>query len=233
MFGYYDPTIILLIPAIIFTMYAQMKVQRAYTTYLRVENKKGISGAQAARMILDANGLSSVPIEITVGKLSDHYDPRKNIMRLSPDVSSNASIASVAIAAHEAGHAIQDEKVYLPLKIRNGLARIVSLVSNLAWPLLIIGLVLTGAGQYTTGNFIFNIGILFFVGVVLFHLVTLPVELNASNRALKQLVDLDILYIEEKAGAKKVLSAAALTYLAALATAIANLLRILAIRGRN
>jgi Zn-dependent membrane protease YugP len=233
MFTYYDPTIILLIPAVIFTFYAQAKVSRAYSTYLKVRNRKGISGAEAARIILDANGCQHVPVQITNGKLSDHYDPRKNILRLSPDVSSQSSIASVAIAAHEAGHAIQDEKSYGPLKIRNVIAPVVGIVSNLAWPLLIIGMVLSSAGEYVTGNLLFNLGILFFFGVVLFHLITMPVELNASKRALNQLVALDIIYTEEKSGAKKVLSAAALTYLAALAMAIANLLRILAIRGRN
>ncbi len=233
MFTYYDPTIILLIPAVIFTFYAQAKVSRAYGTYLKVRNRRGISGAEAARIILDANGCQHVPVQITNGKLSDHYDPRKNILRLSPDVSSQTSIASVAIAAHEAGHAIQDEKSYGPLKIRNVIAPVVGIVSNLAWPLLIIGMVLSSAGEYVTGNLLFNLGILFFFGVVLFHLITMPVELNASKRALNQLVALDIIYPEEQSGAKKVLSAAALTYLAALAMAIANLLRILAIRGRN
>lgn len=230
---YFDPTIILLIPAIIFTFYAQVKVSGAYSTYLRVRNKNGITGAQAARKILDANGYGHIPIEITQGKLSDHYDPRKDVLRLSPDVSSQASIASVAIAAHEAGHAIQDQKEYGPLKVRNGIAPVVGIVSNLAWPLLIIGMVLNASGSYTTGNLLFNLGILFFLGVVVFHLITLPVELNASNRALTQLVDLGIIYPEEQVGAKKVLSAAALTYLAALAMAIANLIRILALRERN
>lgn len=233
MFNYFDPTIVLLLPAIIFTAWAQSKVTRAYGSYLKVRNRNGITGSQAARMILDANGLTGVPIEITQGKLSDHYDPRKNILRLSPDVSKQASIASVAIAAHETGHAIQDEKVYLPLKIRGLLAPVVMIVSNLAWPLLLIGLAISAAGDYYTGNLIFNLGILFFFSVVLFHLVTLPVELNASSRALKQLVDLGIIYEEERPGAKKVLSAAALTYLAALAMSIANLIRILAMRGRN
>lgn len=233
MFYYLDPTMILLIPAILFTIYAQTKVSRAYSTYLKVRNKKGITGKEAARTILDANGYQHIPVEVTPGKLSDHYDPRKDILRLSPDVSNQATIASVAIAAHEAGHALQDQKSYGPLKVRNGIAPIVGIISNLAWPLLLIGLVLTSMGQLTTGNLLFNIGVFSFFGVVVFHLVTLPVELNASKRAIKQLVDLDIIYIEEQVGVKKVLSAAALTYLAALATAVANLIRILIIRGRN
>lgn len=233
MFYYFDPTMILLIPAILFTAYAQAKVSRAYSTYLKVGNKKGITGQEAARRILDANGCEHVPVEVTQGKLSDHYDPRKNILRLSPDVSSQATIASVAIAAHEAGHALQDQKSYAPLKIRNAIVPIVGVVSHLAWPLLLIGLVLSSMGEYTTGNLLFNLGILFFLGVVVFHLITLPVELNASKRAIEQLVDLDIIYVEEQVGAKKVLSAAAMTYIAALAMAVANLIRILVIRGRN
>ena len=230
---YFDPTMLLLIPAIIFTFYAQIKVSNAYGTYLRVRNKKGVTGAEAARRILDANGYGHIPVEITPGKLSDHYDPKHDVLRLSPDVSNQASIASVAIAAHEAGHAIQDQKEYGPLKLRNGIAPAIGIVSNLAWPLLIIGIALNAAGNYTTGELLFNLGILFFLGVVIFHLVTLPVEINASNRALTQLVDLGIIYAEEQVGAKKVLSAAALTYLAALAMAIANLVRILALRERD
>ena len=231
MFYYFDPTMIILIPAIIFTMYAQAKVSSAYGNYAKVRNKKGITGAQAARMILDRNGLSSVPIEITNGKLSDHYDPRKKILRLSPEVYNTPTIAAVSIAAHESGHAIQHQQSYKPLTIRNGLVPIVNVVSTLAWPLLIIGLVV-GAGS-GSGYLIFDIGVLFFIGVVIFHAVTLPVEFNASSRAIKQLTDLGIVYAEETVGSRKVLSAAAMTYVAALAMAVANLLRILAIRGRE
>lgn len=232
-FGYFDPTIIILIPAILFTLYAQSRVNSAYNRYAGVRNRRGITGAEAARRILDSNGLQDVPIEITNRRLSDHYDPRKKIMRLSPQVYNEPSIASVSIAAHEAGHALQHSKGYAPLGIRNLLAPPVMLLSNLAWPILIIGLLIIGAGNLYPGNLIFNIGIFCYVLVVLFQAITLPVEFNASNRALAQMNELGIIYIEETASAKKVLSAAALTYVAALAASIATLLRILALRGRQ
>ena len=152
---YFDPTYIVLIPAVIFAFYAQMKVNSAYSRYSRVRNRRGITGAQAARMILDANGLSDVRIEITKGRLSDHYDPKKRVMRLSPEVYGNPSIASVSIAAHESGHAVQHGESYMPLKIRNAIVPVVNIASYMAWPLLIIGL-LMGQG---TGTLIFDIGV--------------------------------------------------------------------------
>lgn len=232
-FGMFDPTIIILIPAIIFTFYAQSKVNSAYNKYATVRNRGGITGAQAARRILDSNGLQNVPIEVSNRRLSDHYDPRKRVMRLSPQVYNDPSIASVSIAAHEAGHAIQHANGYMPLRFRNIMAPLVSVVSNLAWPILIIGLMIIGAGNSFEGNMIFNIGIICYASAVLFQAVTLPVEFNASNRAIQQMNELGIIYIEETASAKKVLSAAALTYVAALAATIATLLRILALRGRH
>ncbi|MDO4545667.1 MAG: zinc metallopeptidase [Bacillota bacterium] len=232
-FGMFDPTIIILIPAIVFAMYAQTKVKSAYSRYLKVSNRRGITGRQAARKILDANGLQHVPIELVAGSLTDHYDPKKDVMRLSNDVYNGSSIASVSIAAHESGHAIQDGTAYGFLKFRNAIAPVVSIVSTASWPLLLIGLFVIWQGNFTTGNFLFNLGIIFFAGVVLFHTVTLPVELNASKRAIGQLIELNIIDETESKGAKKVLSAAAMTYVAALATAVANLVRILLIRGRN
>jgi Zn-dependent membrane protease YugP len=232
-FGMFDPTIIILIPAIIFTFYAQSKVNSAYNKYATVRNRRGMTGAQAARRILDSNGLQDVPIEVTNRRLSDHYDPRRRVMRLSPQVYNDPSIASVSIAAHEAGHAIQHASGYMPLSFRNILAPLVSVVSNLAWPILIIGLMIIGAGNIFEGNMLFNIGIICYASAVLFQAVTLPVEFNASNRAIKQMNELGIIYVEETASAKKVLSAAALTYVAALAASIATLLRILALRGRH
>lgn len=233
LFGMFDPTIVLLIPAIIFAFYAQTKVNSAYNKYAKVRNRRGITGADAARRILDSNGLRDVPIEISQKRLSDHYDPRKRVMRLSPQVHNEASIASVSIAAHEAGHAIQHAKSYKPLGIRNTIAPVVSVVSNLAWPILIVGLLIINGGNMIQGNLIFNIGIIFFASAVFFQAITLPVEFNASKRAIEQMNDLGIIYIEESASAKKVLSAAALTYVAALAASVANLIRILALRGRH
>lgn len=226
---FYDSTMILLIPAMILAFYAQSKVSSAYAKYNSVRNRTGMTGEQAARKILDSNGLSNVPIEMVSGKLTDHYDPRKKVMRLSPGVFQNDSIAAVSIAAHESGHAIQHARHYVPLVVRNSIAPVVSIVSNLAWPLAIIGLVI-GTAQ---GMFLFDLGILFYAGAVFFQVITLPVELNASKRAVAQLQGLGIIYEEETRGAKKMLSAAAMTYLAAMAMAIANLLRLLALRGRN
>lgn len=232
-FGMFDPTIVILIPAMIFVFYAQSRVNSAYNKYAGVRNRRGITGAEAARRILDSNGLQHVPIEITNKRLSDHYDPRKRVMRLSPQVYNEPSIASISIAAHEAGHAIQHSKSYMPLKFRNIIAPVVSIVSNLAWPLLIAGIFIISAGNLSQGNLIFDIGIIFYASAVLFQGITLPVEFNASKRAISQMNDLGIIYMEETASAKKVLSAAALTYVAALAASIANLIRILALRGRN
>lgn len=230
---YYDPTMILLIPAMIFALYAQSKVKSSYRRFADVRNKRGMTGAQAARTILDNNGLRDVKIEMVSGTLSDHYDPRNRVMRLSPRVFNEPSVASVSIAAHESGHAIQHANGYAPLKIRNTIVPVVNLGSMLSWPLMIIGIVIAGSGNYTRGYFIMDIGILFFTAVVVFHAITLPVEFNASSRALKQMESLGIVYADESAGAKKVLSAAAMTYVAALATAVVNLLRLLIIRGRN
>lgn len=232
-FGVFDPTFIILIPAIIFTLYAQTKVKSAYRKYAAVGTRRGITGRQAARMILDCNGLKNVSIEMVAGTLTDHYDPGKDIMRLSNDVYNGTSIAAVSIAAHESGHAIQDGAAYGFLRFRNAIAPVVSLVSMASWPLLMIGLVIIWQGNLAAGNFIFDLGIIFFSVVVLFHTITLPVEFDASRRAIRQLVELDIIDEAESKGARRVLSAAAMTYVAALATAIANLIRILMIRGRD
>lgn len=232
-FGMFDPTVILLIPAIIFSLYAQAKVKSAYSRYSGIANRRGLTGRQAARMILDSNRLSHVPIEMVSGTLTDHYDPSKDVMRLSAQVYNGTSIAAVSIAAHESGHAIQDGTAYGFLRFRNAIAPVVNLVSAASWPLLLIGLMIIWAGNRTTGNLIFDLGVIFFAVVVLFHTITLPVEFNASSRAVKQLQALNIIDASEVKGARKVLSAAAMTYVAALATAVANLIRILMIRGRD
>ena len=234
MYGlYYDPTYILLIPAIILTLVAQSRVKSAYRKYSGVRNRRGITGMQAARMILDANGLQNVRIEMIPGTLSDHYDPRDRVMRLSAGVYNDTSVAAVSIAAHESGHAIQHATGYGLLKFRNTIVPVVNFASKLSWPLLLIGLIIASAGSVSTGYLIFDIGVLFFAGVVVFHLVTLPVELNASRRAIVQMQDLGIVGVDEVRGSKKVLSAAAMTYLAALATAVLNLIRLLILRERD
>lgn len=226
--GYYS-SMILLIPAIILTMYAQSKVQSAYRTYLNVANNRGVSGADVARAILDRNGLGNIPIYTIQGVLSDNYNPMRHTMNLSSDVYNGRTVASIAIAAHESGHALQHAEGYKLLQIRNSIVPVANIGSTLSWPLLIMGLLL---GR--SGDFLFNLGIFMFLDVVAFHLITLPVELDASRRALVQLQEIGAVSSgQEVSGAKKVLDAAALTYVAALATAIANLLRMLAMRGNR
>ena len=222
----------MLIPAIIFTFYAQMKVKSNFNRYSRVRNDRNLTGAQAARKVLDANGLANVRIEAVKGSLTDHYDPRTRVLRLSQSVCNVNSIAAVSVACHEAGHALQHAEGYAPLKIRNSIVPIANFASNFSWLLVIIGVALLAANNYM-GDLLFNIGVIMMLVVILFHTVTLPVEFNASSRALKQMENLAIIDEDEEVGAKKVLRAAALTYVAALAVAIGNLLRMLALRGRD
>lgn len=216
--------------AIVLTMYAQSKVNSNFKRYSRVKNQRGITGAQAARTILDMNGLTNVRIESIAGSLTDHYDPKSRVLRLSQSVYNVNSVAAVSVACHEAGHALQHAEKYAPLTFRNSIVPAVNFASRFSWILIIIGISMAAAGNYL-GDALFNLGVIFFLAVILFHAVTLPVEFNASNRALVQMESAGIIYEEEKHGAKKVLSAAALTYVASLAVAIANLLRILAMRG--
>lgn len=233
---YYDPTYILLLPAIIFTMIAQASVNSAFRKYSKVRNRKNLTGAEAARRMLDYNGLQDVRINAIGGNLTDHYNPRNRTLNLSQSVYGVNSVAAVSVACHEAGHALQHAKGYTPLKLRNSIVPVVNFASRLAWPMIIIGILLLGAGSYEMGYFgmlLLDIGILGFAGVVVFHAVTLPVEFNASRRAIDKMEELGLVAAEDIPGSKKMLRAAALTYVAALAMAVMNLLRILAIRGRN
>ena len=229
--GYSMSTLIFFV-AVIFTMYAQSKVNSAFRRYSRVRNERGFTGAEAARRVLDANGLNDVAIEHVRGSLTDHYDPRKRVLRLSESVYGVQSIAAVSVACHEAGHAIQHAENYSPLSIRNSIFPVVNFASRFCWILIIMGLVFSATNNYL-GNMIFNIGVIFFGAVIAFHAITLPVEFNASSRAIDQMEMQGVIVSEERSGAKKVLSAAAMTYVASLAVAIANLLRILAMRGRD
>lgn len=230
--GYYG-SMIVLIPAMIFTMIVQGRIKRAYSRYSQVENSHRLTGAQAARMMLDANGLSGVPINILNGgdDLNNYFDPRSNSVNLSQAVYHTDSIAAMCIACHEVGHAIQHATNYAPVRIRNGIVPLVNLTSSFSWPLIMLGLIFSTSSRY--GSLLFNLGALCFVFVILFHLVTLPVELNASNRALKQMTSLGMVSDFDYSGSRKVLHAAAMTYVAALATAVASLIRILLIRGSN
>lgn len=230
---FYDWTIILLLPAVVFAGFAQGKVRSAYRTYSKIGTERGITGVQTARKILDAHGLFDVPIEHVSGELTDHYDPIKKTLRLSEGIYADNSIASVAIAAHECGHALQHQSGYTLLVIRNLIARPVSLISMASWPLLIIGIFMAEAGKYSTGHLLMDIGIIAFCGAVLFHLVTLPVEINASKRGLRELQIEGVIVEEEVHGSKKMLTAAALTYVAALMTSLAQLLRMLILVRRD
>ncbi len=228
----YNVSMIFLFAAIIITMIAQAKVNSNFRRYSKVRNNKGITGAEAARTVLDANGLNDVRIEKINGNLTDHYDPRKRVLRLSQSVYGVNSVAAVSVACHEAGHAIQHATSYAPLKIRNSIVPIVNIASSLSWILIIVGIGLLYTNYYM-GDLLFNIGVIAFVTVIAFHAITLPVEFDASRRALKQMEMQNIIDEEEDRGAKKVLGAAAMTYVASLTVAIANLLRILALRGRD
>ncbi|MGL4485188.1 MAG: zinc metallopeptidase [Anaerovoracaceae bacterium] len=231
-FNFFDPTIILLLIGVVITLVAQAKVKSAYSKYSAVPNRNGITGYEAARKILDNNGLKDVKIENIGGTMSDHYDPKGRVMRLSAGVRDRATIASISIAAHESGHAIQHAKGYNPLKVRNAIAKPIGLVSNLSFPLILIGILISSVGYATQGKMLFDFGILFFAGVLIFQLVTLPVEFNASKRALQELDVSGIITSVEEVGAKKMLSAAAMTYVAALLVSILNLARLLLIRNR-
>lgn len=224
-YGFFDPTMIILIPAILFTMYAQFKVSSTTSKYLKVNTQRGYTGEQVARKILDSNGLYNVSIEMVRGRLSDHYDPRQNVVRLSQDVYYGTSITSVSVAAHECGHAIQHAKGYMPLNFRSALVPVVNFSSSISWVLIALGFVMRGP--------FLEIGILLFAATVLFQLVTLPVEFNASNRAVVQLGNLGLVEGKEVNQSRQVLTAAALTYVAAALTSILQLLRLLAIANRN
>lgn len=218
--------IIFVIPAVIFAMWAQFKVSSTASKYSKLRNSRSMTGAEAARMILDSNGLYNVGIEYVHGNLTDHYDPKANVIRLSDSTMNETSITAIGVAAHEAGHAVQYAVGYGPIKLRTAILPICSIGSNIAMPLVLLGLVL---GFYN----LILLGIASFTLVTLFQLVTLPVEFNASTRAMQALANCGYFYDEEIKGVRKVLTAAALTYVAALAVALANLLRIIALANRR
>lgn len=221
----FDPTMVVLIPAILLTIYAQFKVSSTTNKYLRVNTRRGYTGEQTARRVLDSNGLYDVKIEMVRGHLSDHYDPRRKVVRLSEDVYYGTSITSVAVAAHECGHAIQHAKGYAPLQIRSSLVPVVNFASSISWFLIFLGFIMAGA--------FLKIGILLFSASVLFQIITLPVEFNASSRAIVQLGNLGIIDESESRQSRRVLSAAALTYVAAALVSILQLLRLLLIAQRR
>jgi Zn-dependent membrane protease YugP len=234
MFFYYgfDWTyIILVIPAVIFSLWASVNVNSTFERYANVKSHYGITGAKAARRMLDENGLSHVKIERVGGKLTDHFDPRTNVIRLSQSTHDNSSPAAIGVAMHEAGHAIQYATNYKPIKFRQALIPVTNFGSKLAIPLILIGTLLSALGGIY--SYIALAGVVLYGFCVLFQLVTLPVEFNASRRAVKALENTYMLSEEEKPIVKKVLSAAALTYVAALAVSLTQLLRLLLIVSRT
>lgn len=225
-YGYYfDPTYILIIIAAIISLIAQWRVNSAFSKYSRVASMSGMTGAQAARMILQSNGINDVSVQRISGKLTDHYNPSTKVLNLSESVYGSTSVAAIGVAAHECGHAIQHASGYFPLSLRTALVPVANIGSQLSWVFIIVGAILS------FNQTLITIGIIMFSAAVLFQLVTLPVEFNASARALEQLESNGILYRDEVSQTRKVLSAAALTYVAAAATAILQLLRLIILFG--
>jgi len=224
---FWDWSIFLVIPPFILALYAQSKVKNTYAKFSRIPAASRITGAEAARRILSASAAGNVPVERTKGRLSDHYDPRKKVLRLSEGVHDSQSLAALGIAAHEAGHAIQHAQGYSPLQLRNAIFPVASLGSNLAFPLFFVGFLFSRNGP----SILMDIGILLFAGAVVFSVLTLPVEFDASKRAMVLLRDTGFLRGEELNGAKSVLSAAALTYVASTAMAAMQLVRMFILRG--
>ena len=224
MFYMWDPTMMILLPALLLTGYAQLKINSTYNKYSQIPSKRGLTGADVARYILNMNGLHDIPIERVGGHLSDHYDPRTRVVRLSPDVYHGTSLAALGVAAHEVGHAVQHDTGYLPLYVRNTIIPVTQFGSYAAVPLFLIGL-------FMSSEALISFGIMLFAAIVFFQLVTLPVEFNASRRAIATLGSEGILDASELDGTKKVLSAAAMTYLAAALMAVMQLLRLVVIAG--
>ncbi len=222
---YFDPTYVLVLIGVVISLLASARVKTTYAKYSAVRSMSGVTGAQAAEKLLRASGIIDVRIEEVSGHLTDHYDPRSKVLRLSNQVYHSNSLAAIGVAAHECGHAIQHQNSYLPLKIRGILVPVASFGSMAAWPLILIGLFFGGFQS------LIDLGILLFSAAVIFQLITLPVEFNASRRAIARLGETGILYHEELDKSKKVLDAAALTYVAAAAATILQLLRLILLFG--
>lgn len=224
---YFDSTYLIVLPAIIFALIAQLMVKSTFSKYSNESNQHGYTAKEVARKILDENGLYNVSIEYISGNLTDHYDPSANVIRLSDSVYNSTSVAAIGVAAHEVGHAIQHAQGYSPIKIRQAIIPITQIGSRLAVPLVLIGMLISAF------QWLIPVGIFLYAGVVLFQAVTLPVEFNASGRALKTLDENVILYKDEVRMAKKVLTAAAMTYVAAMFSALMSLLRLILLSNRG
>ena len=224
---YYDPTYMLIVISALISLFAQFLVNSRFSKYSRVRSRSGMTGAQAAERILQSQGIYDVAIQRVSGKLTDHYDPRNKTLNLSDAVYASTSVAAVGVAAHECGHAIQHARGYAPLSFRSALVPVANIGSQLSWLFIILGIFFGGS------HTLIMIGILMFSAAVLFQLVTLPVEFNASGRALKLLSETGILQKDEVSDTRKVLSAAALTYVAAATNAVLQLLILLRLFGGN
>ena len=227
-FFYWD--LILLIPAMVLGIYAQFKVKSAFNRYSQIPSARGLTGAQGARIVLDSAGLTGVDSEVGGSTLSDHYDPRTRRLSLSPAVGNSNSLAALGVAAHEAGHAIQHAEGYAALRLRSAMVPVANIGTNLGLILFVVGIVIA---SYSGNSLLMNIGIVLYAAAVLFTVVTLPVEFNASKRAMAELQNRSILVADELTGARKVLSAAALTYVAAALSAILTLLRLVLVSRRS
>lgn len=230
-YGFDTLYLILVLPCVILSLWASANVNSTFKKYNKQLSCRNITGADAARRVLQANGVQNVSIERVSGNLTDHYDPRANVIRLSDSVYNSTSTAAIGVACHEAGHAVQYAQQYAPIKLRAAIIPVTNIGSKLAMPLILLGLVLSFLGN--TSYFFIYLGLACFGLSLVFQLVTLPVEFNASRRAMDAISAANILTTEEQKGARKTLTAAAMTYVAATALALAQLLRLIAIFGRR
>ena len=226
-FYYYDPTYILVLIGAVLSLWASAKVKSTYNKYSRVYSYSGLTGAQAAAQILRQAGIYDVRIEHVSGNLTDHYDPKARVLRLSDSVYGSNSVAAIGVAAHECGHAIQDQEDYVPLRFRSAFVPVANLGTQVAFPILLLGVFLGSS------HFLIQVGLLCFFLGVLFQLITLPVEFNASGRAVRILRETGMMSDDELSKTKKVLSAAAMTYVAAAAASILSMLRLIILFGGN
>ncbi len=230
-YGFDWTYVVLVLPCVLLSLWASGNVNSTFKRYSRQYSYRGLTGAQAAERVLRANGVSNVRIEPVRGNLTDHYDPRSNVIRLSENVYSSTSTAAIGVACHEAGHAVQYAQNYVPVRVRSAVIPITNFGSKLAMPLILLGIILPGLGNLSYS--LVYLGIACFGLSLVFQLVTLPVEFNASHRAMEAIEGCGLLTQEEQRGARKTLQAAALTYVAATATALAQLLRLILLFGNR
>lgn len=226
MYYYMDPTYVLVIIGALICMAASANVNLTFQRYSNLRNSRGMTGAEVAAQILREAGLGNIPVERVRGNLTDHYDPRNKVLRLSDSVYDSTSVAAVGVAAHECGHAIQDQVNYVPIRLRNMIVPVVNLGSKLSWPVIFLGIIFSAVN-------LLQLGIILFSFTLIFQVVTLPVEFNASGRALKILENRGLLHGDEMRGARKVLGAAAMTYVTATVSTLLQLLRLVLLFGRR